>query len=178
MKAGIDKCFDVIETADGLKPNESKPNPKLYLNALGELQNFLPDIQASDCIVTEDTPAGVESANKANYFVIGITNTVKDPKKLWEAGAHLVVNKTTPKLYFNLLKAKEKPSSKADLVQLVDDYSILPDVIDIGGFKDNLYVRKSDFLSNLHEQKKAYLNLRQDFVLSCPPALGLPPLHR
>jgi len=62
-KNNILQYFSEIITGDEIK--ESKPNPKVYL----ELKKRVLD---KNIIVIEDSPAGVESAKKANLFVIGL----------------------------------------------------------------------------------------------------------
>jgi len=60
----IDK-FDAI--VDGNDVSKAKPDPEVFLKAASSLQ-----IEASDCIVFEDSVAGVEAANNANMISIGI----------------------------------------------------------------------------------------------------------
>lgn len=60
----IDK-FDAI--VDGNDVSKAKPNPEVFFNAAKSL-----NIKAEDCIVFEDSVAGVQAANKANMISIGI----------------------------------------------------------------------------------------------------------
>lgn len=60
----IDK-FDVI--VDGNNVSKAKPDPEVFLNASKSLK-----VKAKDCIVFEDSVAGVQAANNANMISIGI----------------------------------------------------------------------------------------------------------
>ena len=55
----------------------SKPKPDGYLLALNLLSQQNPSLllQPSDCLVIEDTPAGIEAAKRAQMQVVGIANT-------------------------------------------------------------------------------------------------------
>lgn len=57
--------FDSI--VDGNDVSKAKPNPEVFLIAAKNLQ-----IQAEDCIVFEDSVAGIQAANRANMISIGI----------------------------------------------------------------------------------------------------------
>lgn len=74
-KAGIREYFQVIVAGDDLKV--SKPEPDGYLLALNLLSQQNPSLllQPSDCLVIEDTPAGIEAAKRAQMQVVGIANT-------------------------------------------------------------------------------------------------------
>ena len=50
--------------------NKSKPEPDVFLYAAKKL-----GINPSDCIVIEDAPHGIEAANKAGMFSIGLITT-------------------------------------------------------------------------------------------------------
>jgi beta-phosphoglucomutase len=69
----IDK-FDAI--VDGTNVSKAKPNPEVFLIAAKQLE-MVPE----DCIVFEDSVAGVQAANTANMISIGIG----DAKTLHEA---------------------------------------------------------------------------------------------
>jgi len=60
-----------------------KPAPDLFLFAAGRL-----DSTPGRCVAIEDSPNGVEAANRANMFAIGIATTFT-PDKL--AAANLIV---------------------------------------------------------------------------------------
>ncbi|WP_458628700.1 beta-phosphoglucomutase [Winogradskyella sp. PC D3.3] len=57
--------FDAI--VDGNDVSKAKPNPEVFLIAAKEI-----NIKPEDCIVFEDSVAGVEAANTANMISIGI----------------------------------------------------------------------------------------------------------
>lgn len=60
----IDK-FNVI--VDGNDVTKAKPNPEVFLNAARAIQ-----IKAKDCVVFEDSVAGIKAANNANMISIGV----------------------------------------------------------------------------------------------------------
>ena len=64
----IDDCFDIIVTADDVE--EGKPSPEGYLRAVGLLSK-----DPEECVVIEDSPAGVSAANEAGIHCIAVTNT-------------------------------------------------------------------------------------------------------
>lgn len=66
-KINLYQKFDAI--VDGNSVTKAKPNPEVFLKA-AELLNVLP----KDCIVFEDSQAGIEAANKAEMISIGIGN--------------------------------------------------------------------------------------------------------
>jgi len=68
------KMFDVI--VDGNSVTKAKPDPEVFLNAAKLLT-----IQPQDCIVFEDSEAGIQAANIAKMTSIGIGN----PAILFEA---------------------------------------------------------------------------------------------
>jgi len=77
--AGLRGCFSVI--VDGHQVARAKPAPDVYLRA-AELLGVAP----ADCIVFEDSPAGVEAGRAAGSRVIGVgTHTMDLP------GTELVV---------------------------------------------------------------------------------------
>ncbi len=57
--------FDVI--VDGNDVTKAKPNPEVFLNAANALQ-----VNAKDCVVFEDSVAGIQAANNAQMISIGI----------------------------------------------------------------------------------------------------------
>ena len=62
------KMFDAI--VDGNSVTKAKPDPEVFLNA-AKLLNVNPQ----DCIVFEDSEAGIQAANIANMTSIGIGNS-------------------------------------------------------------------------------------------------------
>src|SRR6266576_1659494 len=90
--AGLADCFSVfVSAAPGLK---HKPAPDSYLlaldllNAARRADRKLPAL-ASECVVIEDAPPGIEAARGAGMSTIGITNTVSEAE-LRKAGADIV----------------------------------------------------------------------------------------
>lgn len=73
-KLKLIKDFDAV--VDGNNVSESKPNPEVFLLAAEEL-----NVTPQDCVVFEDSVAGVKAANKAGMMSIGIG----DEKVLKEA---------------------------------------------------------------------------------------------
>jgi HAD superfamily hydrolase (TIGR01509 family) len=90
--AGIKQQFPVIVSAG--KDLNHKPAPDCYLLALKLLNDLrraarkLPAL-ASECVVIEDAPPGIEAARAAGMRTIGVTTTVSG-KALREAGADIV----------------------------------------------------------------------------------------
>ena len=66
----IAQYFDEIVSAE--ETVKSKPDPEIYLNCLKKL-----DVSADECLVLEDSEAGVESAYNAHIPVINIPDMVK-----------------------------------------------------------------------------------------------------
>lgn len=64
-KVKLIEQFDAI--IDGNDVSKAKPNPEVFLNAANLLQ-----IQPEQCIVFEDSVAGIKAANSANMISIGI----------------------------------------------------------------------------------------------------------
>jgi beta-phosphoglucomutase len=73
-KINLYQKFDAI--VDGNNVTKAKPNPEVFLKA-AELLN----VQPKDCIVFEDSQAGIQAANKAGMISVGIG----DKKTLNEA---------------------------------------------------------------------------------------------
>ncbi|AFZ46159.1 HAD-superfamily hydrolase, subfamily IA, variant 3 [Cyanobacterium stanieri PCC 7202] len=74
-KAKIKEYFDVIVTGEDVKARQ--PHPDGYLLAMDKLNQKYPDLdlQPNNCLVIEDTPAGIEGAKNAQMQVVGITHT-------------------------------------------------------------------------------------------------------
>jgi beta-phosphoglucomutase len=68
---GIEKYFDTV--LDESFVTIGKPNPEIYLKAAKALS-----FDATDCIVIEDSLAGIEAGKRAGCKVIGITTTHSD----------------------------------------------------------------------------------------------------
>lgn len=65
-----------------------KPNPDPYLAAMVRLQPRVPGLTAGDCVVIEDTMAGIASGLAAGMKVVGVAQTYPAEKL---QSAHLVV---------------------------------------------------------------------------------------
>jgi beta-phosphoglucomutase len=68
-----------------------KPDPEGYLIALDRLRAVIPDLAATDCLVIEDSLAGLAAAATAGMVPIGVTNTYT-AAELSAAGAVAVVD--------------------------------------------------------------------------------------
>lgn len=75
--------------------SRGKPDPEGYLLALAALRKVLPDLQADQCLVIEDSLAGIISAKGAGMHAVGVSNTygVAD---LADAGAEFVLPGLVP----------------------------------------------------------------------------------
>lgn len=73
-KVKITGLFDAI--VDGNDVTEAKPNPEVFLKAAQQTKS-----NAKDCIVFEDSVAGIQAANIAGMISVGIG----DPRILYEA---------------------------------------------------------------------------------------------
>ncbi|HEY9602773.1 MAG TPA: HAD family phosphatase [Allocoleopsis sp.] len=73
--ANLAQNFSAIVAGDDIKV--SKPEPDGYLLAVERLNQKHPNLnaQASDCLVIEDTPAGIAAAKRAGMQVVGVANT-------------------------------------------------------------------------------------------------------
>lgn len=78
-KVGLDKVFDAI--IDGNNVTRAKPDPEVFLKAAEQIH-----ISPEDCIVFEDSLAGVQAANIANMVSIGIGDkeTLKEAKYVFK----------------------------------------------------------------------------------------------
>ncbi|MFY0604644.1 MAG: beta-phosphoglucomutase [Flavobacteriaceae bacterium] len=66
-KVNLYESFDTI--VDGTNVTKAKPNPEVFLRA-AELLKVAPN----ECVVFEDSVAGIQAANSANMISIGIGN--------------------------------------------------------------------------------------------------------
>ena len=89
--AGLDKYFDVIVTGDDI--TKGKPDPEIFLKAANKL-GVLP----KECIVVEDSPAGIQAAFNGQMYGIH----VEDLKKADET-----IKKYCYKNYKNLNEIQE-----------------------------------------------------------------------
>jgi len=67
-RLGITGYFDVILNSSDV--THSKPHPEIYLKAIEKL-----GLKPTQCVVFEDSVAGVESGNRAGCKTVGITTT-------------------------------------------------------------------------------------------------------
>ncbi|HIK55309.1 MAG TPA: HAD family phosphatase [Synechococcales cyanobacterium M55_K2018_004] len=67
--------FSVIVAGDDIKA--SKPEPDGYLLAVEKLNQVYPDLglEAANCLVIEDTFAGLQAGKRAGMQVVGVANT-------------------------------------------------------------------------------------------------------
>lgn len=74
-RINIRQYFNVIVAGDDIKLG--KPSPSGYLLAIKKLNQQNPNLylEASECLVIEDTPVGIEAAKNAGISVVGIANT-------------------------------------------------------------------------------------------------------
>lgn len=91
-RARLRSLFSVVMSAEDV--NFCKPAPDCYLIALEKLNENrraerLPPILASECLVIEDSPPGIESGRQAGMRALGVANTVSE-QQLRGAGAEVV----------------------------------------------------------------------------------------
>ena len=91
-KASIREYFDEIVCRDEVE--NTKPNPEIYLKVADKL-----NVKPKNCLVIEDSLAGVKAAYKANMKVLH----VEDLKK-----ADNEIKKYCYKSFNNLLEIKEE----------------------------------------------------------------------
>jgi HAD superfamily hydrolase (TIGR01509 family) len=74
-RAQISHSFSVVVTSDDTI--SSKPDPEGYLLALSLLAKQNPELslKPSDCLVIEDSFAGIQAAKNAGMQVVGVANT-------------------------------------------------------------------------------------------------------
>lgn len=74
----IRKYFDCITTAEEVR--QSKPDPEIFLATLKKLK-----LKAKDCLVFEDSQAGIKAAHLAGIKVVGVITARKSKSSLKEA---------------------------------------------------------------------------------------------
>jgi beta-phosphoglucomutase len=90
--SGLANCFSIIISAEDV--SACKPDPECYhkgfnrLDAVRIRRGSNPMVHG-DCLVVEDTAAGILAAKRAGLKALGVTNTV-DARILREAGADSV----------------------------------------------------------------------------------------
>ena len=84
--AGIRKEFNIIVSADDVE--NCKPNPEVFVKVLERINNLGPSksgiIHPSECLVIEDSVAGIKAAHDAGMKCLAVTNSYS-PEKLSEA---------------------------------------------------------------------------------------------
>ncbi len=86
---GIEQDFDLIVSADDCAVG--KPDPAVYLSTLQRLNDrraLRPLLTAQDCLVIEDSKAGIQAAHAAGMAVLALATTYP-PEQLGEAD-HIV----------------------------------------------------------------------------------------
>ncbi|BAY33929.1 HAD-superfamily hydrolase subfamily IA, variant 3 [Nostoc carneum NIES-2107] len=75
QRAQLTEYFPVIVAGDDI--TTSKPEPDGYLLAVTRLNQKYPDLnlQTTECLAIEDTPAGIQAAKRAQMQVVGVANT-------------------------------------------------------------------------------------------------------
>jgi beta-phosphoglucomutase len=70
------KVFDRVASITSAEDTtRCKPDPEGYLIALDRLRADFPDLAANECLVIEDSLAGLAAASSAGMVPIGVTNT-------------------------------------------------------------------------------------------------------
>ena len=73
-RGGVYDCFQAIIAAEDVVA--CKPDPEGYVKALAALNaGALPPIQPGECLVIEDSIAGVEAAKRAGMRCLAVTNS-------------------------------------------------------------------------------------------------------
>ena len=74
-RMNIRQYFPVIVAGDDI--TTSKPSPDGYLLAVEKLNQYNSsfELKPSECLVIEDTPAGIEAGKNARMAVVGVANT-------------------------------------------------------------------------------------------------------
>lgn len=73
--AELTEFFPVIVTLDRVAENRGKPHPDIYLAAVDRL-----GLEPADCVVLEDSTAGLQAARAAGCVVAALTNTWPEEK--------------------------------------------------------------------------------------------------
>jgi HAD superfamily hydrolase (TIGR01509 family) len=74
-KIGLRNCFQAIASAEDV--GEGKPNPEIFLKALGLLNagKARPLIEPAECLVVEDSRDGILAAQRAGMKCLAVTNS-------------------------------------------------------------------------------------------------------
>jgi beta-phosphoglucomutase len=84
--AGLHEAFAAIVGAEDVSCG--KPDPEPYLTAMARLRSAARDLLPEECLVVEDSVAGIASARAAGMKVLAVTHSYPAAKL---AGAHRVV---------------------------------------------------------------------------------------
>lgn len=82
LRAGIRNCFQTIITSADI--STGKPDPEGFLTALAKLTSLGNPIQPNECLVIEDSVAGVRAAKSAGMYCLAVTNSYT-PERLAQA---------------------------------------------------------------------------------------------
>jgi HAD superfamily hydrolase (TIGR01509 family) len=82
-KVGIRNYFSTIVSGDEVK--RGKPFPDIYVKTAEKLH-----VEASECLVLEDAPNGIEATKSAGMIAYGVNSDEEIRKKLQERGADKV----------------------------------------------------------------------------------------
>lgn len=93
----LGRYFDVIITGDQVK--RPKPDPEVFLVASQRLQT-----SPEQCLVFEDSPAGIEGARRAGMRCVGVFNSHADPL-IMDVEAFIVVNEKLPSCLFKFFES-------------------------------------------------------------------------
>ncbi|MGK7932956.1 MAG: HAD family hydrolase [Microcystaceae cyanobacterium] len=74
-RSNLARYFEVIVAGDGVQMG--KPRPDCYLLAVERFNrlDFNLQLEPSNCLAIEDTPAGIKAAKRAGMQVVGVANT-------------------------------------------------------------------------------------------------------
>jgi HAD superfamily hydrolase (TIGR01509 family) len=68
-RLGLLQQFDRILCSDDIAPGRTKPNPDIFLLAVEQLK-----VPKEAAVIFEDSPNGVQAANRAGIFVVAVPN--------------------------------------------------------------------------------------------------------
>jgi beta-phosphoglucomutase-like phosphatase (HAD superfamily) len=71
--AGLGSRFDAIVSAEDV--DHGKPHPETFLKACAALGRIRPGLRPEDCLVIEDSPAGLAAAEAAGMKRVAVTNS-------------------------------------------------------------------------------------------------------
>jgi beta-phosphoglucomutase len=72
-RAGIGQCFQLIVAAEDVR--NSKPDPEGFLKAWQGLRKPFPDLRPAECLVIEDSVAGVTAAKAAGMQCLAVSTS-------------------------------------------------------------------------------------------------------